>query len=105
MSDNETPQIIVNASPAVDQAQSAIRTVLLVVSAVTAIATLASKRDLAGFILYVQSNEFLQVASIIVTAGTFAWSQWKARHRAKQLAAVAADPRVPDAVATLKGQP
>jgi hypothetical protein len=103
MADNETPQIVVNPSPATDQAASALRTVLLVISAVTAITTLASKRDLAGFIVYVQSNDFLQVVSIIATAATFGWSQWKTRHRAKQLAAVAADPRVPDSVATLKG--
>jgi hypothetical protein len=103
VTDNEAPQIVVNPSPTTDQAQSAIRTVLLVVSAITAITTLASKRDLAGFIVYVQSSDFLQVASIVATAVTFAWGQWKTRHRAKQLAAVAADPRVPDAVATLKG--
>ncbi len=102
---NETPQIVVNPSPTLDQVQSAIRAILLVISAATAIATFASKRDLAGFILYVKSSEFIQVASIVATAGTFVWSQWKARHRAKQLVAVAADPRVPDAVAVLKVQP
>ncbi len=100
--DNETPPIAVNASPVNDQVASLIRTLLLLIGAVTALAGFIAKRDLAGFITYVQSSEFLQVAGVLLTAGTFAWGQWKTRHRAKQLATVAADPRVDDAVAHIK---
>ncbi len=99
----EATPIAVNPSPVPDQVASALRTVVLIVSVTTALTTIASKRDLAGFIVYVQSSEFLQAMSIVISIATFAWGQWKTRHRAKQLAAVAADPRVPDAVATLKG--
>jgi hypothetical protein len=99
---NETTPIAVNASPVPDQAASALRSVLLVVSVITALTTIASKRDLAGFIVYVQSSEFLQAVSIIVSIATFAWGQWKIRHRAKQLAAVGANPRVPDDIISIK---
>jgi hypothetical protein len=99
---NETAPIVVNPSPAADQLAAGFRTLLLLVTVITALSSLASKRDLAGFILYVQSSDFLQAVSVIGAIGTFVWGQWKTRHRAKQLAAVAADPRVPDAVATIK---
>ena len=99
---NEAAPIAVNASPVPDQAASALRSVLLVISVITALTTIASKRDLAGFIVYVQSSEFLQAVSIVVSIGTFAWGQWKIRHRAKQLATIASDDRVPNEVASLK---
>ncbi len=57
---NETPPIVVNASPAADQLVPAGRTILLLVSVITALTTISSKRDLAGFIVYVQSSDFVQ---------------------------------------------
>ena len=103
MSDNnERPQIVVNGSPATDQATAAIRNVLLVVSVATALTGIASKRDLAGFIVYVQSSEFITAFSIVVGAATFAWGQWKTRHRSVQLTNIALDPRVPDEVVAVK---
>lgn len=75
MADNiETPPIAVNASPVNDQVAALIRTLLLLIGAVTALAGFIAKRDLAGFITYVQSREFLQVAGVLLTAGTFAWA-------------------------------
>ena len=99
----EAPGIVVNASPAADQIAAAVRTLILVISVITALAALASKRDLAGFIVYAQSSEFLQAASVAIGIGTFIWGQAKTRYRAKQLAAIAGDDRVPDAVASVKG--
>jgi hypothetical protein len=102
MADNETAPISVNATPATDQIAAAMRSLVLVVSAITALAGIASKHDLKGFIAYVQSSDFLAAASVVVAVGSFAWSQLKTRKRAVQLATIAADPRVPDAVATVK---
>lgn len=102
MSDNETPQIVVNPTPTLDQIAAAARTVVLVLGVLGALAGIISRRDWSAFILYMQSSDFLTAASAIAGFGAFAWGQWKTRHRAKQLATVAADPRVPDAVATLK---
>ena len=100
--DNLNAPIAVNATPANDQISAAVRTVVLLISVVTALAGLASKHDLAGFIAYVQSAPFITAAGLVMGAGTFAWGQWKTRHRAKQLATIAADPRVPDSVAVTK---
>lgn len=99
---NEQPQIQVSATPAADQAASLIRTVVLSVSVLTAVAGFVSKRDLTGFIAYIQTNEFLAALATLIALGTLVWGQWKTRHRAKQLANIAADPRVPDAVVVTK---
>ncbi len=56
-----------------NQAASALRSVLLIVSVMTALTTIAGKRDLAGFIVYVQSSGFLQTLSIVVSMVTFVW--------------------------------
>lgn len=102
MSDNGTPPIEVSASPMGDQIASALRVVVLCISVITALAGLVAKRDLAGFILYVQSSDFIAFSAFVVGGATFAWGQWKTRHRAKQLTTITADPRTPDAVAVLK---
>lgn len=99
---NTQPPITVSSSPIADQAASAVRTLLLVLSVVTALAGFFSKRDLAGFVAYVQSSDFITALALLIGAVTFAWGQWKTRHRAKQLANVAADPRVPDSVISIK---
>ena len=61
-----------------------------------------SKRDLTGFVAYMQSSDFLSAVAAVTGATAFAWGQWKARRRSKQLAAIAGDPRVPNEVARLK---
>ncbi|MGY2732407.1 hypothetical protein [Sphingomonas sp. UYP23] len=99
---NTSPPIVAERSPARDQVESAVRSVLLVISVVTAIAGFVSKHDLTGFVVFMQSSDFLAALAALTGAATFVWGQWKARHRSKQLAAIAADPRVPDAVATIK---
>lgn len=97
MSENEAPPITAPV-PANDQAMSAVRTIILSVSVITAFAGFLSKRDLAGFIVYVQSNDFLAWLAGITAAGTIWWSQWRTRHRAKQIVAIRDDPRVPETV-------
>jgi len=82
-------------TPATDQAMSAVRTVILSVSVVTAVAGFLSKRDLAGFIVYIQSNDFLAWLAAVLAGGTVWWGQLKTRHRAKQIVAIRDDPRVP----------
>lgn len=102
MSDNETPPIQVNQTPVADQAAAAARTIVLVLGAITALAGFVSTRDLAGFIAYVQTSDGLSALGLAITGATFAWGQWKTRHRAKQLAAIV--PHVPDEVAVFKGE-
>lgn len=98
MTTNEQPPIQAPV-PATDQAMSAVRTLVLSLSVFTALAGFLTKRDLAGFIVYIQSNDFLAWLAAAIAAGTIWWGQWKVRHRAKQIVAIRDDPRVsPDVV-------
>jgi len=103
MTDNETPPMQANPTPTTDQAAAAVRTILLCIGVVSALAGFVGKRDLAGFIAYMQSSDFISALALLMAAATFVWGQIKTRHRAKQLATVAADPRVPNEVISLKG--
>lgn len=97
MTDNEKPPIVAPA-PGMDQAESAVRTLILAISVITAVAGFVAKRDLAGFIVYVQSNDFLAFLALAIGGATVWWAQWKSRHRAKQLVAIRDDDRVPSEV-------
>lgn len=105
MADNEVPPIVVNPTPTQDQVSSGIRSAVLVVGAVGAILGFVGKHDLAGLITYLQSAAFLPAAFAIATVGSFLWGQLKTRHRAKQLAIVAASPRVSNEVIRLTTDP
>lgn len=96
------PGIKVNPSPYTDMAASAVRSLLVVVGALVALAGFVSKHDWAGLIDYVQSAPFLTALATIMAAGAFAWGQWKTRSRAVDAIAVATSPKVPDSVASLK---
>lgn len=85
--DNEQPQIEVNASPLSDQVTSGVRAAVL---SITAFAL--GRGWIAGDVATVITTLVGIVAPIVL-------SQLKTRHRAVQLANIAADPRVPDAVA------
>jgi hypothetical protein len=97
MTGNELPPITA-PSPGGDQALSAVRTIVLSISVITAFSGFLSKRDLAGFIVYIQSNDFLAWLAMAIGIGSVWWGQIKIRHRAKQIVAIRDDPRVPSDV-------
>lgn len=87
--DNEAPQVIVNGDPLWDQLSAGIRQ--------------------AGppIIAFAMGRHWIEgdTATLVGTIGALAFivaGQIHTRHRAKQLANLANDPRVPDAVATVK---
>jgi uncharacterized membrane protein len=88
--DNEAPQIAVNASPLPDQLWAGVR---------------QFAPPLMAFAL---GRHWLpdDVAVVLGVAGGIIWpivaGQLHTRHRAKQLANIAGDKRVPDAVAVVK---
>ncbi len=87
---NEAPQIEVNASPLPDQAWAAVRQI-----APPVMAFLIGR--------HLISND---LAIMLGVVGAVIWpivaGQIHTRHRATQLANIAADPRVPDAVAAIR---
>jgi hypothetical protein len=87
MSDNnETAQVIVNADPTWDQMMSGLRSFI-----VAGMAFALGRHWIEG-----DTATFLGGA---VAFSTVLIGQLHTRHRAKQLANIASDPRVPDAVA------
>jgi hypothetical protein len=87
---NDAPRISVNPSPLPDQAWAALRQI-----APPVMAFLIGRHWIAD-----------DVAVMLGIVGAIIWpivaGQIQTRHRATQLANIAADPRVPDAVAALK---
>jgi hypothetical protein len=73
--------IIVNPSPVGAQAISAVRVVVMILAASTAIMGFVGTRDLVGLILYLQSDAFLPVLASLIGIGTFIWSQLKTRNQ------------------------
>jgi hypothetical protein len=91
MSDNNTaPQIEVNASPLPDQLWAGVRQIA------PALTAFALGRH------WIEND----VAAVLMAVGGMAWpiiaGQIKTRHRANQLANIAADPRVPNEVVVAK---
>lgn len=88
--DNERPQIEVHGSPLPDQAWAAVRQL-----APPIMAFLIGRGLIAN-----------DMAILLGMVGAIIWpivaGQIKTRHRAKQLANIASDRRVPDAVAVIK---
>lgn len=92
--------IVVPASPANAQIASGLRSAVLVIGAITTLAGFVSHRDMAGFLTYVQSSDFVLVLGIASTVGSVAWGQWKLRKRELQSAKMAT--LLPDSIATTK---
>lgn len=92
--------IIVNASPVLNQVNTALRDIALVAAAVPAVTALIGKHDMLGLINWAASSEAAPVVSIIVTAGVLAWRQIHTR-RAKAEKVVLAK-AAPDSVAIVK---
>jgi len=95
--------IVVNPSPLAAQAMSAVRIIVMVLTALAAVAGFARTRDLAGFIVYMQSQEFLTVLAVIIGVGTFAWSQINKRRQHAEMVTVAQ--AAPDSVAIVQTLP
>jgi hypothetical protein len=89
---------------AIDALQATGRYLVVIVAAVTALATFVKARDAAGAVSYLQANGGVIVGAVsgLVAIGTAAYGVFKTHKRGAQVATVAADPRVPEQVATIK---
>lgn len=97
--------MVVNASPAGDQAGSALRDVTLIVGALPTLIAVLGTRDVKQVVDFIASAEFAPVLGLLVSLAVVAWRQWKARHNKAKLVTLAN--AAPDAVATVieKGAP
>lgn len=102
MADTPTPIVVNSNAGALDGLQSLGRSLLLIFAAVPTILTLLGAHDLLAVVNYFRGSDGAALLGAVVTVATVTWAFIKAHKRGAQVAAVAADPRVPDAVATTK---
>lgn len=88
----------------IDGLQAAGRYLTVIIGFAVFIAGCVRTRDVAGAATYIQANVGQLVSAVLglVSLGTLAYGILKTGKRGAQVATVAADPRVPDTVATLK---
>lgn len=99
----ETP-IVVNPSPISAQALSAARVAVMIVAAITSVMGFLDRGDLAGLILYLQSDAFLPALAALIGLATFVWSQIRTRReQAKKVIMADAAPNNIARVETPKG--
>jgi len=97
--------IVVSANAGlIDGLQSAGRYAVVLIGFTTAVLGLLKVHDIAGMIALIQSNggQVLAAVSGLIALGTAAYGVFKSKKRGTQIATVAANPVVPDAVATIK---
>lgn len=102
--DTDKPIVVRPGQGALDGLQAAARYLTVIIGAVVALLGLLKTRDIAGFIAFVQNNggEVFAAVAGLVSLGTAAYGVIKTALRGRQVAAVAADNRVPPNVAHLK---
>lgn len=100
-----TEPVVVSANAGViDSIQAASRYIVVIVGFITAALGLLKVHDIAGMIALIQSNggQMLAAISGLIALATAAYGVFKSHKRGAQIATVAADPRVPDKVASTK---
>ncbi len=100
MTDEVPAQIVVNPSPAGDQAATATRDVLLILAALPAFIALLGKRDVIQVVNFLSSVDGLPIVSLIIVPGVIAWRQWLARRNKARMVTVAE--AAPNRVAVVK---
>lgn len=71
--------VTVSRSPVPEQTGTAVRDILLIVSAVPALIAVLGTRDVVKIVAYVSSVEFAPVLGVIVGAAVLGWRQLIAR--------------------------
>jgi hypothetical protein len=102
---NATEPVVVSANAGViDGIQATSRYVVVIVGFIIAALGLLKVHDIAGLISLIQSNggQVLSAVSGLIALATAAYGVFKTHKRGAQIATVAADPRVPNKVATTK---
>lgn len=88
----------------IDSLQAVARYTVVIVGFITALLGLFKTHDIDGIILYIQNNggEALAAVSGLIALGTAGYGVFKSWKRGRQVSDVAANPEVPENIATLK---
>lgn len=104
MADPTEPVVVSANAGAIDAVQAGLRYAGFLFTAVVALLGFFSAHDAAGAMAYLQTNggQIVAAGSGLIALGISAYGVLKTHKRGAQVATVAADPRVPETVATLK---
>ena len=98
-----THQIVVSKNAGiVDTLTAAGRYVLVIVGAVPLLLSLLGTRDFAGIVAFFQGATGATLITALSGLAALLYGLYKSHKRGAQVALVAASPRVPEAIATLK---
>lgn len=103
MVDKSQEPVVVSANQSViDLLMAAMRYVVVLVAAFPTILVLLQDHDITAIHAYFTSSDGKTVAAAAVALGTMLYGLYKTHKRGAQVATVASDERVPNAVAKLK---
>lgn len=74
-----TPPVVVPSSPAVAQANTLLRDILIILAVIPSLMAVLGTRDVFQIIAYIQSVEFAPALGVIVLAAVTLWRQIHAR--------------------------
>lgn len=95
------PVVVSPNQGAVDTVTALGRLILVVLSTAPAAALLIKKHDLVGLYDYFHTNQGQALGAAIIGLVSFGYGAYKSWKRGRQVATVAADPKVPSSVAKL----
>ena len=96
------PIVVKENAGAVDLLTAAGRYVVIIVGAVPVLMSFLGARNFQGLLEYFHSTDGAAFASAVSAVAAMLYGLYKAHKRGSQLASVAGDIRVPEAVASLK---
>jgi hypothetical protein len=102
MPDTTTKPIVVSANAGfIDTLTALGRYLVVIVGAVPLLLQLLGSRDFIGIVNYFRGTDGASLIAAVVAVATMAYGLFKTRKRGAQVATVALDRRVPDAVAKI----
>lgn len=102
MPDTTKPIEVSENTGIVDLLTAAGRYLVVIIGAVPLLMQLLGNRDFAGLVAYFQGADGKALIAAAVALGTLAYGLWKTRKRGVQVVQIAADPRTPNSVASVR---
>lgn len=99
MADQPPAPIVVNPSPVKEQIAAGFRTLIVLLGGISAVMGFLGKHDLAGLIVYLQSDGFIPIIGAVSAVGAFVYAQWRTVMRKREVVTITA--AAPDDVAVV----
>ena len=98
-----TPPIAVRSNTGlIDTATAALRYAVVIVGSVPVLLAFLGSRDFAGLVAFFRGEDGAGLIAAVSAIVSLGYGLWKTYRRGDQVVTIAADPRVPDAVAQVR---